>query len=325
MKIIINSDILYNDRLVRDYPSKRLQKLFRACSERGHVIVIPLTALLEFNRKQSEVVKSAISRLESAYGQLDKFKIPYTRVEPSQAVKSPALVGLIEEFGVEVMVECPTMKDFMEAHKRTCLHEPPHPPDAKSHEMRDMVIWMIALRLALQDGGALLISHDKVHCHPRGDDEAIQVGLVRVRRIEEALEYFIEEALEYFDVETPVGKLVEQLLAPVWSDLVDAGLPVTSPMSLMGVSQARFIQGIRGPSSACCFLKARASDGKTLEANTKIYTDDGMITKIILSDISVENELWGETQLVVAPSKMFDVEHDDYAERLSALKALLGE
>jgi len=214
------------------------------------------------------------------------------------------------------MVEEPTMEDFMEAHRRTCLHECPHPPDAKSHEMRDLVIWMIALRLASQDGGALLISGDKVHVHSRGDDEAASVRLERVKSI--------EDALDYLNIETPAGKLIKQLLAPVWSDLVEAGLPVPGQMSPMGMSQTRFIQGIRGPSFAYCILRARTSDKRMLEAATEIHADDGMITKVILSNISVENKPWRETQLVITPHKIFTTEQDDYVERLNALRAKLG-
>jgi hypothetical protein len=314
MKIILNSDILHDEQLVVDNVSKRLQKLFRACAEMGHIIVIPLTALLEFGREQSELAEKTIARLESAYSLLDRFKIPYTRVEPREAVKPPDLVKLIQKSGVRVMVEEPTMEDFMEAHRRTCLHECPHPPDAKSHEMRDLVIWMIALRLASQDGGALLISGDKVHVHSRGDDEAVSVHLERVRSI--------EEALDYSNIETPAGRLIKQLLAPVWSDLVEAGLPLTSQMSLMGVSQIRFVQGSRGLSSAYCILKARTLDGKTLEAATEVDASDGIIT---LSNISVDNEPWRETLLTITPHKAFTHEQDDYAERLSALRAMLGE
>jgi len=78
MKIILNSDILYDKQLVVDNVTKKPQKLFRACAEMGHVIVIPLTALLEFNRKQSELVEK---RLQIWKAHMDcltssKFRIP---------------------------------------------------------------------------------------------------------------------------------------------------------------------------------------------------------------------------------------------------------
>lgn len=315
MKIILNSDILRDERLIIDKLPKRLQALFRACAKRGHSIVIPSTTLLECNRHQSQLVGETISQLENAYSLLDRFKIPHTRFEPSKVIKEPDLVGLIHNLGVEVVVEEPTIEDFQEAHKRACLHALPHPGDAKSDEMRDLLIWMIALRLALQDGGALLISRDRVHVNPRGDDEAIQARLVRVASI--------EEALEYFDVATPAGSLIEQLLQPVWNDLINAGLPVTRPMSLTGISQCRFVQGVRGPSFASCILKAKATGGETLQAATEIHADDGLISQVIVSDILVESEPFEERQITVTPNKEFRIEHDDYAERLGALKAIL--
>lgn len=319
MKVIINSDIIYHSQLVIDNMSKPLQMLFRACSERGHTIIIPLTTLYEFNRKQSELVPKEISKLESAYNLLDKFNIRHSRNEPSKIVKQPDLIGLINQYEVKIIVEEPTFEDFKEAHKRACLHQSPHPPSIKSDEMRDLVIWVIALRLASRDGGALLVSRDEVHTHERGDNEANHVGLVRARSI--------EEALDLFDVETPSGRLIKQLLETIWTDLLDAGLPLTPMFSLIGVSGARFIQGVHGPSLASFTFKAKSPDGKMVQALTRIDAVDGIITKATLSEIAVEGEAWQEKPLplVISTNRAFSLEPDDFQERLDALRVLLEE
>jgi hypothetical protein len=319
MKVIVNSDIIYHSQLVTENMSERLQALFQACSDRGHTIIIPLTTLYEFDRQQLELVQKEISQLESAYKLLDKFKIRYSKIEPSKVVKKPELTGLIKQYAMNVIVEEPTFEDLKEAHKRACLHQSPHPPNIKSDEMRDLVIWFIALRLASRDGGALLISCDELHTNERGDSEANRVSLFRVRSI--------EEALEFLDVETPAGRIIKELLETVWVDLLDAGLPLTPAFSLIGVSGTRFIQGVHGIALASFTFKAKTPDLRIIQAITRIDTVDGIITKVTLSDITLEGETWQEKPLplVIYTNKAFSLEPDDFQERIDALKLLLEE
>lgn len=319
MKVILNSDILRDERLVTDDVSKRLRMFYRACADKGHVIVIPQTALLEFNRKQYELLDKTTSDLRLAYDLLDRFKISHSRVDPSEMVKLPDLVGLIEKQEVKVIVEEPTLEDFQDAHRRACLHKCPHISAKKSDEMRDLIIWVIALRLAKQGGGALLVSRDEVHNNALGDSEAMETGLVRVKGVEEA-ELYLD-----VDVGTPVARLVEQLLTPVWSDLLSQGLPLSSQVSPLGVSRASFVQGVRGPSSVICAIKAKTPDGKTLRAETEIHANDGVITELKLSDITVDGELWGDGFFIIQPNKVWNYERDDYENRLSDLMQILEE
>lgn len=316
MRVILDSNILYQSELLRENLSRKLSELLRACAKRGDVIVLPRTTVLEVKRQQEKAAESARSKLETAYEVLTRFGIRYDRVEAGEAVKPGDLVGLIQGYGVTVQVEEPTMEDLREAHDRACLHECPHPPEATSDEMRDLVVWMTALRLA-KEGGALLISGDRVHAHPRGDGEASTVGLVRVKTV--------EEALEYFDVRTPAGELVEQLLAPGWEDLIRAGLPLTRHVSVVGISGARFVQGVRGPSFAACRLKARTADGKTLKTAAEIHVAEGAVQKIRLSGIIVDDRRWDKDELTIAVNKKVEVEEKDYEERLRGLKEALGE
>lgn len=317
MKIIINSDILYHTYLIKDDLSKKLQELFRECNKKGYKVVIPLTTLLEFDCKQSEFVETETSELEKAFRLLTKFNISFTRVEPSEVIKNPELIELIEGIGVEVIVENPTKDDLLEAHKRACLHNPPHPPGIKSDEMRDLVIWMIALRIASQDGKALLISRDIVHVHSRGDKEANSVGLIRLKSV--------EEALEYFDVETPSGILIRKLITPIWEDLLESDLPLGKEISIIGVSQSRFIQGIGSISNAFSLIKLRTVDGKTLKAKVEITIDSNIIKEVKLSEITILDNPWKKPHLTLNPGKTFETEQDDFKERIDSLKKILGE
>lgn len=319
MKVILNSDILHDERLVIDNVSRRLKAFLLACTDKGHIIVIPLTALLEFERKQSELVSKTISELEKSYDLLDRLKISYSRADPSEKVKLPDLIGMIQNQKARVTVEEPTLEDFQEAHRRACLHECPHTLEKKSDEMRDLLIWVIALRLAKQGGGALLLSRDEVHSNAIGDSEAKENGLFRVKSFEEA-EWYLD-----VDVGTSAAMLVEQLLAPVWSDLLSQGLPLSDQVSSLGVSRPSFVQGVRGPSSVICAIKIKTPDGKTLSAETEIHTSNGIITEVKLSNITVNGELWGDGFLTIQPDKVWSYEGDDYDDRLNALMQILEE
>lgn len=317
MKIILNSDILYHAYLIKGDLSKKLQELFRECIIKGYKVVIPLTTLLEFDCKQSKFVETETSELEKAYRLFTKFNISFTRVEPSEVIKNPELIELIKRIGVEVIVENPTKDDLLEAHMRACLHKPPHPPDIKSDEMRDLVIWMIALRIASKDGKAILISQDVVHVHSRGDKEANSFGLIRLKSV--------EEALEYFDVETPSGVLIKNLITPIWEDLLESGLPLGKEISIIGVSQPRFIQGNTGISKAFSLIKLRTVDSKTLKAYIDITIDGNIIRELKLSEITILDKPWEKTHLTLNPGKTFENEQDDYKERFDSLKKIIGE
>lgn len=317
MKVILNSDITHHQYLVTEDLGEGLQQLFKVCLASKHTIVVPLTVLLEFQRMQSTFAEEKINRLQDACNLLEKFGIPHAAVRPSDVVHMPDLISLIRKSGVDVIVENPTLEDFSQAHQRACLHESPHPPDSKSDEMRDLVIWMIALRIASEEGTAMLISRDKVHSHERGIDEASRAGLVRAKTV--------EEALEYFEIANPARKLVEQLLRDVWNETVQGELPVERDLAVISVSEARFVQGITGLSQASCHLKVKALEGKTLEANTEMHIEDGRATEISFANIVIDGEHWKDSQVVIRPNKVVGLPKDDYDERLKALKELLGE
>lgn len=319
MDVILNSDILRDERLITDDVSKRLRTFLQACAERNYVIVVPLTALLEFNRQQSELVPKTAAEVDRAYELLDRFKIPYSRVDPSEVVKPPNLVSLIQKHKAKIVIEEPTLQDFQEAHRRACLHESPISTAKQSDEMRDLIIWVIALRLAKQNGGALLVSRDDVHNNPLGRGEAEKIGLVCVRSVEDA-EWYLD-----VDIGTPASRLVEQLLTPIWGELLSKGLPLTDEVFPIGVSRASFDQGDHGLSSVICSIKVKTRDKKTLKADTEIHINGNVLDEVKLSDIKVDNEDWQDGFLLIRPSKVWSDEADDYENRLDALLQIMEE
>jgi hypothetical protein len=316
MKIIINSDILWTSSLIRKDLTKSLQDLLKECKEKGHNIIIPQTALFEFNRLQLEYVELEISKLKSAYELLGKYDVPYKLIEPSRLILKPDLIELIKKLGVEVIVENPTLDDFVKAHERACLHQPPGLKKKKYDEMRDLIIWMIAIRIASTEGKALLISNDEIHTSSSGDKEADSVGLLRLKSI--------EDALAYFGLETPSGILIKSIIEPIWGDLLEAGLPIEKAMSMIGVIEPIFVQGVHGISKASGLVAMKTSDGKTLKANMDVMILSDQIESVYLSDINIEGALWKDPKLILRPRKPLVVEKDDYEERIKSLKEVVG-
>lgn len=310
MHILLNSDVLWADYTWTDLPPK--VKLFAdTCRDQGHVIVIPETAKLEFDRKQNETVDKARIELERAYSALEKYKVSYTKIEATSLITPPDLPSLITATGATVKVHAPILEDFQEAHKRACLHLSPQPPDTKSDEMRDLVIWMIAIRISHDWGGALLVSRDEVHIHGRGDAEAQLSQLVRVRSF--------EEALEYLEVETPAGQLLRRLMIPAWTGLARKGLPVSSNPTVLSVSDPVFVQGDDGLAAASCVMKVRTTDGKSLRAAVAIE-NLGAIQRVVLTNLDGAGE---QPEPLSIETDALKAEAVDVSEALSELRRTL--
>jgi hypothetical protein len=173
---------------------------------------------------------------------------------------------------------------------------------------------MIAIRIARENDGALLISRDKVHVHHRGDSEAGQVQLLRVRSF--------EEALEYFEVETPAGQLFRSLMVPVWSELEHSGLPLSDVPTVLSVSDPLFVQGDESLASASCIMKVQTTDGKSLRANVEIEVRAGR-QHVALTNISIDNQVQDRSVSVETdyPQELTA----DFEDELSELRQVLED
>jgi hypothetical protein len=315
VKVILNSDVLYHSgTVVRDL-RRGLCELFSACRDRGHEVVIPLTARLEFDRHQRQQVEAEQRRLAEAYELLERYGVDHGADDPGAVVTEPDLIGLIRATGVTVEEAEPTSEDLWEAHRRAALHESPHPPDSKSDEMRDLVIWLQALRLAsAEDEGALLVSRDVVHIHARGDEEAGASKLIRVSSV--------EEGLEFFEVRTPAGRIIEELVGRSWEALRAVQVDLPDALVVKSVADASFVQGETGVASASASIKADSAAG-AVEAQVRFSVEAGRIASAELNDLKVAGN---ERPMVVAqPDIDSGLPVESPLEDLAALREVVGE
>lgn len=313
MRVILNSDVLYGDFSSNGLPVA-LIRLGEACAEQGHVLVIPTTTLMEIERRQREIVAGQRKVIESARQTLVDQGITVPEFKASDVVADVDVGALLTGLAAEIRVESPSLEDFEDAHTRACLHESPHPPDIKSDEMRDLVIWAVSLRLSAQDGHALLVSRDTVHTHGRGDTEAAGVNLARVESL--------DAALEYLEVKTPAGEQLETMISPSWTRLREAGLPLGEAPMLLNVKDVEFVQGWAGPAVASGSIKIRGQDGKLITADVEVDVTAESLARLSLSSIRVDGDAVTDisVQADYEPTTI-----DDDSERLRALRALLEE
>lgn len=309
--IVLNSDVLWTGRFSTTLPNS-IQRFVDACRDQGHQIVIPLTTLLEFDRRQSELVSRERDGLKLAYSTLDRFGITYNRQDPDAVITAPHLLSLITGSGATAEVIEPALEDFQQAHRRACLHLAPQPPDTKNDEMRDLVIWMTAIRIARANDGALLISRDVVHTDERGNDEASTVRLTRV--------HSFEEALEYLEVETPAGQLFRAIMLPAWPALVDAGVPVPGNPIVLSVSNPIFVQGSQGLASASCILKVRATGNQIMQADADVQVSANR-QRVSLTNIKIGDQ--AQAKPVTVETEVPQEVLSDSEESMAELRGLL--
>ncbi len=314
MRLLINSDRLFATYLISGHLPAPLERLCNACAEKGVIIVLPETAILEFKRAQEKLAEQEENKILSAYTTLEGYGIELLRLDPHELVRQPNLVEMMRTLGVEVEAISPTIEDFQEAHRRACLHEAPQPPETKSDEMRDLVIWMIALRQAREHCGAVLLSGDEVHTHPRGDKEADAVALIRVKAV--------EEVLEILEIETPAGQLICQLLIAVWEDLVGGGVPLSPVVEIRGVTEAAFVQGEHGLVAARFTAKLTGTERRQIQVKCTLRIESGSITRIEVGDYAIDGK-WQAVSLDFPVHRPVTLTAEDLGERMAALRKVL--
>jgi hypothetical protein len=312
MYVILNSDLLYTTYLIKDRLPASLEDLCKVCVEHSITICMPETTLLEFSHKQQGHAERERHILSKAYERLAEYGIKYEYHNPSDLILVSDLVQLMCDAGATVEVVIPTEDELRKAHRRACLHEPPLSSDSKSNEMRDIIIWLIALRIAREQGAALLLSADRVHKAESGEAEAASAGLQRADSIEQGL-----ELLEY---ESPSTELARKLLEPAWDSLVEAGLPLQLPVVVKSVRDSKFKQGVGDLKTAHFRLKGITGDGKTFETDVDLKTSDNRRI-ISLSRVELDNQPLSDAVVEIEEARKLE----DYEDRLAALREILGD
>lgn len=324
MKIIFNSDVLFP--LAKARADVHVPRWFVEFAEnaraQGCEIVIPETAYLELLRAQRARADIGRRTLGHAYKELRRHGIAHDEPDPEGVIQVPDLVSVLGSLGISIVVPSATLIDFTEAHRRACLHLAPHTSveveDASGHreasdEMRDLVIWVMALRFAQEEGGAVLVSRDRIHTGPAGDEEAHGVGLVRVQDASSALE-----------VEGPGAVLVALLLHASWSGLAKAGLPLAPKPAWSELKGSIFVQGDRGPAQVNATVALAGKEGKVVRARATFSISGGLLESVKLVDVSVADEPFSPATVTVDLGVAIPQPPPESDSRLEALRRIIG-
>lgn len=317
MRFVLNSDILYTTRLVHRRLPQHLEQFARECARAGAIVVFPRTVLLEAERRQSHLLETACAELTKAYELLRDAGVQCSEITPTELYGMPSFPELFAQCGATTEIEDPTIEDYTEAARRACLHLAPQSQTAEADEMRDLVIWMVSMRIARRDGGAILVSRDEVHTHERGNEEAASANLFRAKHV--------AEALEILGVEGAPGALVRMLLVPLWNDLRDAGLPLSETPSIRLISNVSFVQGETGVALARFDFRARTDSGRDLRASAEVHRTGEVVSRVIVTEINVDGQKWGAGKIEKQPNRHIRLPGTSADERLEALREIIGE
>jgi hypothetical protein len=308
MRVILNSDVIISNHTMNEGLSASFTRLCTACVDHGHVVAIPRTALLEFQRKNRELVDGRRRQLANSYRNLDQYGIEHDSIDPAIVIPDIDLESVLSSFGVQFEIVDASYEQFVDAHRRACLRETPHSGGDGSDEMRDLLIWCTSIDIARADGGAILVSRDKIHAGTAGRHEAEQVGLIRVTDF--------EAALERLQVDSPAFSLARRLLTPLWPAIHHSGIPVGDEPVLERVFDASFVRDDRGISRARLSARVVGYDGSVIEANVSIEHQDGPGVTVDLDDVMIDGQAYPPQRLVVASGAVpFDIIEDARSER----------
>lgn len=311
MRVYLNSDITYHSELVRGELTRRLSDLVGACRDHGHTLVLPRTTILEFRRQQELAQTRAKAQLQTALERLDEYGVQHENVVVDDVVPRVDLDEWVRPSGVRLEILDPTPEDLLRAHDKACLHAPPMKPDTKSDEMRDLVIWEMAVRSAT-DSPTLLVSADEVHTGDLGDTEAAECGLLRARSI--------EDALDVLQVKTPARQTLTDLFTAVWEDLRAAGLPFGSEVTLGGVQQPRFLQGSLGLSEVSALASLSTATGDQLQASVRFRIEG---TRIVAVSVRSTGASRVKADVEVVTDKPWAVDSPNLEERRRGIREVL--
>lgn len=281
MKVIFNSDLLYATQLIQNELPKKLIEFLNECKKYNHHILIPQTTLFEFNNKQKGFLEKEIIEIQNAINKLSRYDNTNTYQEPSSLVKAPDLLKLIQALGIECTLEYPSMNDYENAHRKACLREKPHPPEIKSDEMRDLVIWEISLRIAKNNNGAILMSRDVVHTHHRGDEEAKEHHLIRCNSF--------ERGYESLSIETFSAKKIKNLINNILDRIIQSELPIVSGGHVISIKNPIFIDTNEGSSVVTYEVQFETGDGRQMTSSSKMEYVDSLPFLLEFKDIVVIN------------------------------------
>jgi len=314
-RIVLDSSVIHSQRLVRDELPRHIRVFLRHCADKNIAVAIPETVVLEFTRKQRELVEQEIVGLRDAVRLLESYDVEAPAFDPDTLVTVPDPVILAEKCGVRVLLIKPKDEELREAHRRASLHESPQRRDSKDTAMRDIVIWLNALSVAREAGGAILVSNDTVHINESGDEEAGKAGLVRVSNFDDALNLLF--------VETPSSALIRKMLDPVWGILRSTDLPFPKSSTHMTFSNLSFEMGASYPEHGMCEFSVPTASGGHFLGRLHIHVSGGKVVELSCTNLEVDGDRNMDLDLDVPDTVRVVLDDTGFSERRSALRQVI--
>jgi hypothetical protein len=183
--------------------------------------------------------------------------------------------------GAKVETLEPTLHDYQAAERRAALHLAPLRPNSEADQMRDLVIWEVACRIAKADAGAVLLSRDHVHSGPDGDTEAGEVGLQRLTSF--------DAALDVIGVESPRAKLARQALDRILPHL-QGSIPISDSNAVRRFTNVSFVQGVQGLARVKFGFRAKPISGALLTGSVSIEASAPDQLRTLLTDLTLDGK-----------------------------------
>lgn len=315
MRVVLNSDVLYSGLITSAADVPAIMQFFRDVAAAGGVLIFPRTTLLELERRQKEAYEERMAALSNAARVLGKHGVAVPTFDPAEVIRPMSLPAVLQAEGIPYQIEDPDLSDYRLAEHRACLHLPPGRRDAKSDEMRDLVIWAVACRIAKTAPPAMLVSRDHVHSGELGAEEADAAGLLRAKDFDEALELLGREG--------PSMKTAKSLLSLGWQRMRELGLPLAGTPTIKRLRNPEFAYDAGGRVSGRFGLSS-THDGATVSAEVAVAQTGASTVTYELADIAVNGTPAVPDAHVFEIEGTLPTEVPTEAERLGELKAILG-
>jgi hypothetical protein len=324
MIVILNSDVLFTNSFVHRRVHASWRRFSEECRRVNAELIIPSTSLYEIELRQKELYDAEIRNITSAITLLKKYEVQFEPPAPQQLIAVPDIVQYFRETDVSIRVEEATLADFQDAERRAAMHLPPAPPRTQptgkedtddSDEMRDLVIWAVSCRLAVQNGGAILVSRDKVHRGKLGHDEAVEKQL--------QIAFDFDEALGMLGAETEAGKIATQFLRQAWPHLRAKGLPFNEQFGVRTITDTAFVQGDVDIALAQFSFSCDTDKNRNFSSKVKVsdIQDDHFL--LTISDACIDKRKFSAGNIEIPVTHQAKSSEGDFDERLNALKYML--
>jgi hypothetical protein len=310
MRIILNSDILHMTRQLATGLARQIDNFCREAAQVDCILVIPRTVILENERHQLKLYNDEIAKLNAASATLTQWGVLVPAFDAKKVVPNLDIVTALRATGIAVEVQDATLNEYRDAERRASLHLAPQSPSAKTDEMRDLIIWAIALRIAIQDNGAILVSRDEVHSDSHGADEAATANLFRARTL--------DDALNQFGSVSPAAALARSVLSAIWTELRAAGLPVPEAVPSRRFSRLQFVADNEGHANTRLRFEIATAEGK-LAGEAHIFQATQSAIQADLTGLSLEGEQWGPGSLSITADYQLPIITSPSADRMTDL------